>query len=282
MICIIFAPYLIKMKNYSIIAAALLLILASCTPTKEEDKGAENLYIEAEKCFSEGNYSRSKLLIDSIHSAYRRNVEVRKKASLLMTEITAAEQERNRQYADSIRPIRQAEFNALLKNFAVSPDTAYFDYKKYIHKSLLSKGPRINIIAEVKDDGELQLISVYMGRKLDHVKVKVSTKNNFFVESGSISLDSPYNNRFDDFGTRWEYLTITGENLNGLHTFIADNESKPLRVTLISDSVVNSKGVKKPDTYSYNLEPSDRKAIKQSVELSILAKDLKELGKILK
>ena len=61
------------MKNYSIIAAALLLILASCTPTKEEDKGAENLYIEAEKCFSEGNYSRSKLLIDSIHSAYRRN-----------------------------------------------------------------------------------------------------------------------------------------------------------------------------------------------------------------
>lgn len=270
------------MKKYFIISALLMLLLASCTDTKEENKDAENLYIEAEKCFSEGNYSRSKVLIDSINTSYRRNIEVRKKASSLMTEIISAEQERTRRYADSVRPIRQAEFDALIKNFALSPDTAYFDYKKYIHKTTLSKGPRITIMAEVKDDGELQLISIYMGKKLDHTKVRVSTKDNFFVESGHISLDSPYNNRFDDFGTHWEYLTISKENLGDIPTFIADNESKPLRVTLIADSVVNSKGVKKADTYSYSLEPADRKAIKQSVQLSTLAKDLKELDKILK
>lgn len=270
------------MKRISYIAAVFLLVLASCTQTKTEDNGAENLYIEAEKCYQNGNYSRSKVLIDSINTSYRRNVEVRKKAANLLMEINASEQERNRHYADSVRPIRQAELDALLKNFSVSPDTAYFDYKKYVHKTLVSKGPRTGIIAEVKDDGELQLISVYTGRKLDHVKVRVSTKDNFFVESGYISLDSPYNNRFDDFGTRWEYLTISGENLADMPTFIADNEGKPLRITLVADSIANAKGVRKADTYSYNMEPADRKAIKQSVQLSVLVKDLKELDKILK
>ncbi len=259
-----------------------MLFAASCTNTTNENNDAENLYAEAEKCFSEGNYSKSKMLIDSLHSSYRRNVELRKKASSLMTEISIAEQERNRRYADSLSPIRLAEYNALLKNFVLSPDTAYFDYKKYLHKSTASKGPRITLMAEVKDDGELQLISVYMGRRLDHVRVRVSTKDKFFVESGYISLDSPYNNRFDDFGTRWEYLTITDENLNDMPSFIADNANKQLRVTLIADSVTNSKGVRKADTYSYNLEPSDSKAIMQSVELAKLAKDLRELDKILK
>lgn len=265
---------LMKVSKKFLIFISLLAMLTSCTTSdqQKQDDGSEALYAEAEQCYTNGNYSRGKILIDSIHTKYRRNVELRKRASALMTEITSAEHERNRHYADSIRPIRQAEFDALIKNFRVSSDSAYLSYKKYIHKNQRASSPRISLVAEVKEDGEIHLISVYMGKKLNHQKVKVSTKDNFFVETESISLDSPYNNQFDDFGTRWEYLTFTKATMGDLPTFIADNADKPLKVTLISEK----------SSYSYNLAPSDRAAIKQAVELSAIEKDIIELDRILK
>lgn len=254
------------------------LSLVSCTQQKETENKAETLYAEAEKAYADGNYNRSKLLIDSIHATYRMDVEVRKKALNLMHEINAREEERTHEYLMSIKPRRVAEFDSLLKFFAVSSDSEYFNYTKYVHKSQNSSTPRISLVAEVKDNGEMQIISVYMGNKLDHKRVRVQNKDNMFVETEEISLDSPYNNRFDDFGTRWEYITFTSGNYGSVPTFVAENADKQLKVTLIADSV-DTKNQKKAVTYSYWLDPQDRKAIKQALELSQVASDLYKINK---
>lgn len=263
------------MKRYFLILITALSLFA-CTQQKEEDNGAELLYQEARQAFADGNVNRCKLLIDSIHSAYRMDVEVRKQAAALMQEVKIYEDERTQHYIDSLRPIRQSQFDSLARDFRISGDTAYYDYVKYVHRSQSSAVPRISLIAEVKDNGELQLISVYMGKKLDHKRVRVTNKENFFVESNEISLDSPYNNQFDDFGTRWEYLTLTEGNQNDLASFISSNAETQLKVTLFADSIDTKRG-RKAVTYTYLLDPQDRKAIKEAVEFSNVTKDLNKM-----
>ncbi|MCQ2351750.1 MAG: hypothetical protein MJ003_07270 [Paludibacteraceae bacterium] len=263
-----------KVRNFLILCLAV--VLASCNGGKQEGSGAEKLYAKADSACKAGNYNLSKVLIDSIHKIYRMDVEIRKKAKSLMSEVDSIEYARTQAYFDSIRPFRQATADSLLKNFTVSSDTAYYNYKKYVHKNQNAAAPRKSLIAEVKEDGELQLISVYMGSKLNHKKVKVSNKENFYVETETIGLDSPYNNRFDDFGTRWEYLTFTGDNMGDVPVFIYSNFDKPLKITLIADSIETKKG-KKASTYIYMLDPQDRTAIKQAVELSNVLNELNKM-----
>lgn len=273
----IFTTFAPLMKKVGIILF-MFLMLTSCNGSQQEEQenGAEALYSEALQAFEAGNVNLCKILIDSIHSEYRMNVDVRKKAVSLMQEVKAYEDERTKQYFDSLRPIRQAQYDSLSNYFRVSGDTAYYDYVKYVHRSQSGAAPRISLIAEVKDNGDLQLISVYMGKKLDHKRVRVTNKDNFFVESAEISLDSPYNNRFDDFGTRWEYLTLTGDNMGDLPSFISSNAETQLKVTLFADSIEKKKG-KKAVSYTYLLDPQDRKAIKQAVELSRVLNDINKL-----
>lgn len=251
----------------------LCLMLTSCNGGQQEENGAETLYAEAEKCFTEGNYNRSKILIDSIHTEFRLKVDVRKRADSLMKLIKAAEDERTKAYFDSLRPYKEAEFESLVKNFRITSDTAYHNFTKYTHKNQCAGAPRISLIAEVKDNGDLQIISVYSGRKLNHKQVKVTNKENLFVETASIDLDSPYNNRFDDYGTQWEYVTYLDYNMGDLPSFIAENADNQLKVTLIADSIETKKG-KKADTYTYFLDPMDRTAVKEAVELSGVLKEL--------
>ncbi len=261
------------MKKLGVILLFCLALTSCNSGQQEEVNGAEFLYTEAEKCYASGNYNRSKILIDSIHSEYRLEVDVRKRAVELMRKVKTAEDERTKAYFDSIRPYKEAEFEEIAKNFRITSDTAYHNYTQYTHKYQCAGAPRISLIAEVRDNGDLQLVSVYSGRKLNHKKVKVENKENLFVETESIDLDSPYNNRFEDYGTQWEYVTFLDYNMGDLASFIAENADNQLKVTLIADSVETRKG-KKAVSYTYFLDPMDRTAIKDAVNLSGVLKDL--------
>ncbi len=132
----IFTTFAPLMKKVGIILFMFLmfLMLTSCNGSQQEEQenGAEALYCEARQAFEAGNVNLCKILIDSIHSEYRMNVDVRKKAVSLMQEVKAYEDERTKQYFDSLRPIRQAQYDSLSNYFRVSGDTAYYDYVKGI------------------------------------------------------------------------------------------------------------------------------------------------------
>ena len=107
------------------------------------------------------------------------------------------------------------------------------------------------------------MISVFMGRELNHTSYEVSA-DGIFKESGEVPLSTAANNRFDDLGVRWEYVTYRPALQNGTAEFVADYADKKIMVTLNGEKSV----------YKFYLDKRDKTAIKESVEFASMLKAL--------
>lgn len=254
------------MKKAKFISGLCLAILLSAC-SGEERPTASDVLQAAQSNYESGNYNVAKQLIDSIHTSYKQDVDVRRQAQKLEYAIGIDEEERNITFNDSLLAITVPQTESYRKLFIQSADTAYFDYKIYTHKlQTIGYRPRTNILCELKENGDMNVISVYNGAPFNHVAFRVSC-GDVFMETDSVSLASPYNNRFDDLGSRWEYVTYTPELQNNIAGFVATYSNKPLKVTLKNNSA-------KKNSYTFFLTAADRQAIKESYEYSQLLKDI--------
>lgn len=253
--------------TYLILTVLMALLSVACG-NQEQKPDADTLYAEASALYQQGNASMAKLMLDSIHRNFPRRVDVRTKAKALMYTIERDEETRNLAYYDSLYAILEQEWNSASKNFILSKDSAWYDYKLYLPRLQANARPRVGLLCEIKDNGELTIVSVFTGRVLNHSSFRVYNKD-VFVQTDTVPSDSPYNNCFDDFGTRWEYVSFRPEWQNQVAEFIAANADQRLKVVLQGNK----------STYAFYLEKGDRQVIKQSVAFADLTKAFSQVSK---
>ena len=254
-------------KIYNIVIV-LIVCLSSCAPNHKEQ--AENMLLRASSLYTSDSLNSAKILIDSIHSTYPKEVQVRKSASELMNKIEFRENTRNLQYFDSLYIVLKQSYDSVAKNFTIA-DTTYSSKKVYVHKKRgKNYYPRTNLVAEVEENGDLNLISVYSGKKIAHDSVKVSFSD-LYANTLTVPTSSAYNYSFIDLGVNWEYVTFNQKNQNNILGFIALYQDKLLTVSLYGDK-----------TYNYFLEKEDKKILTETVQFANIRKELYTLEKTIK
>lgn len=254
-------------KIYNIVIV-LIVCLSSCAPNYKEQ--AENMLLRASSLYTSDSLNSAKILIDSIHSTYPNEVQVRKSASELMNKIEYRENTRNLQYFDSLYVVVKHTYDSVAKNFIIA-DTTYSSKKVYTHKKRAKNYyPRTNLVAEVEENGDLNLISVYSGKKIAHDSVKVSFSD-LYANTLTVPTSSAYNYSFIDLGVNWEYVTFNQKNQNNILGFIALYQDKLLTVSLYGDK-----------TYNYSLEKEDKKILTETVQFANIRKELYTLEKTIK
>ena len=256
------------MRKFLYIALVLVACLSSCAPNGK--KQAENMLLRASSLYEANNLNSAKILIDSIHSTYPNEVDVRKNASNLMNKIEYKENTRNLVYFDSLLLVIKEKYDSAAVNYTLG-DTTYSSKKVYTHKKRAKNYyPRTNLIAEVEENGDINLISVYTGRKIAHDSVKVSYSD-LYATTLKVPTSSSYNYSFTDLGVNWEYVTFTQKNQNNILGFIELYSDKLLTVTLYGNK-----------TYNYFLEKEDKKILTETVQFANIKKELYTIEKKIK
>ncbi|MEE0990838.1 MAG: hypothetical protein UIC45_05930 [Paludibacteraceae bacterium] len=246
-------------KIYNIVIV-LIVCLSSCAPNHKEQ--AENILLRASSLYTSDSLNSAKILIDSIHSTYPNEVQVRKSASELMYKIEYKENTRNLVYFDSVLLVIKERYKSIAKDFTIA-DTTYSSKRVYIHKKRgKNYYPRTSLLAEVEENGDLILISVYSGKKIAHDSLKVSFSD-LYASTRKVPTSSAYNYSFTDLGVNWEYVTFTEETLNDVYGFIFLYSDKLLTVSLYGDK-----------KYSYFLENEDKDILIDTFYFAQVKKEL--------
>ena len=254
-------------KKLNLISLLAVLWLSACSPNPEEQANA--LLLQADSLYQTGRYDKSKILIDSLDRNYRHQIDQRRQARVLLDRIKVKEETRNAQYLDSLIVLMEPEVNELMKQFVLSKDSAYVKEKIYTHrKQTVGYYPHTNLTAQVYENGDIDLISVFCGYALNHTQVEVKIAD-MHLETGVLPVGNAYNYQFSDEGVRWEYLTFKGAAQNGLLAFIASTDAKErVRVVLHGDK-----------THTYYLEPTDRQALTEAYQFAGKMKEFYNMKK---
>ena len=250
----------------------ILIFLSSCNKREAQEKDADKRLKHIEQLIAENAFNAAKIEIDSIHSLYPRLVSKRKIAAAFEDTITRRESSRTLAYCDSILPLKQHEADSIQKNFRFEKNVNYQDFGNFVYKTQLteSNSNRNYLKAYVDENADFYLISNYCGGKIDHTSIEVSA-NDIFAHTDTLSTSNSAFHSFNDGGSHWESLTFKNQEDKGVGTFIAQNSSSRLKVTLYGKK-----------TYVYYLFDSDKKAIAETYQLWIIKKDVAQLQKEIK
>lgn len=252
------------MKLNKLIALPLFMTLFSCN---SDEKKAEELFQRAESSFATGDYSLTKLQIDSIRTLYPKAFEVRKAGIKLMQQVDLQEQQKTLVYLDSVMAVKQASLDSIRGNFVLEKDTAYQEVGNYFYptQTVEKNIGRSFLRGQVNERGEMSITSIYCaGGKLHHRAVKVSV-DDLFAET-PISPDCYESTDLGKAIEKADYkLGVDG----GVIAFITANQDKKrIRLEFIGDR-----------NYKTTMQPNDIKAI---AELSRLAQVLSSIEAIKK
>ena len=252
------------MKLNKLIALPLFMTLFSCN---SDEKKAEELFQRAESSFATGDYSLTKLQIDSIRTLYPKAFEVRKAGIKLMQQVDLQEQQKTLVYLDSVMAVKQASLDSIRGNFVLEKDTAYQEVGNYFYptQTVEKNIGRSFLRGQVNERGEMSITSIYCaGGKLHHRAVKVSV-DDLFAETPI----SPDCYETTDLGKAIEKADYKLGADGGVIAFIkANQDKKRIRLEFIGDR-----------NYKTTMQPNDIKAI---AELSRLAQVLSSIEAIKK
>lgn len=252
------------MKLNKLIALPLFMTLFSCN---SDEKKAEELFQRAESSFATGDYSLTKLQIDSIRTLYPKAFEVRKAGIKLMQQVDLQEQQKTLVYLDSVMAVKQASLDSIKGNFVLEKDTAYQEVGNYFYptQTVEKNIGRSFLRGQVNERGEMSITSIYCaGGKLHHRAVKVSV-DDLFAETPI----SPDRYETTDLGKAIEKADYKLGSDGGVIAFITANQDKKrIRLEFIGDR-----------NYKTTMQPNDIKAI---AELSRLAQVLSSIEAIKK
>lgn len=229
----------------------------------DEQKAAEHLK-QAEKALSAQQFSEAKLQVDSIRVLYPKAFESRKKGIRLLQQADLQEQQKSLVYLDSMRMVKQAQFDSIKGRFVLEKDTAYQETGNYFYpaQTVERNIGRTFLRAQVSERGEMSITSIYCaGGSIHHTAVKVS--------DGDESAETPpSDDRYEttDLGRPIEKVDYKLGADGGVVAFVLQHADKNIRLQFNGDR-----------TYRTVMPVSDRKAI---VELSRLARILSGMEEI--
>lgn len=252
----------INFKTFSLILLSLLLIFCSGNRRK-----AEHLLSEAQKFYTEGDYSLAKLKLDSIKILFPKAYDEIKSGMKLMHDIRMAENVRNIVFCDSMLTVSEEKKAELIKQFEFIKDAEYQELGVYYPKSYSYRQSlnRNGLRAGVEEKGQMFIESVLLNNRVKHNRIRVATKNGDFAESLAVTSDG-FNHSFATLDKSYEIVRFNESTENGVINFIYTFQENPISLVFVGSREV-----------SFELTQAQKKGIVQSFELSILLLEIEKL-----
>ena len=231
-----------------------------------EKKATEKLE-EARAAFQKGDYSATKLLVDSIKILYPKAYEVRREGLKLIQQAELKEQERSMVYLDSMLLVKQKEFETIKPRFTFEKDAEYQAIGNYLWPTQVVEKNlhRSYLRFQVNEKGVLVMTSVYCGKNnIHHNAVKVIAADKSFAETPP-SRDSY---ETTNLGEKIEMADYRQGEDGSVMDFIYLNKDQTLRVEY--------KGER---SYAFALSAADRKALVETYELSKTLSSIEQIKK---
>lgn len=241
-----------------------LSFLVSCGDGGE--KKAQECLHKAELALKAENFSEAKLQIDSIKLLYPKAFEARKQGIKLMQQVDLKEQQKSLMYLDSMMAVKQSQFDSIQGNFVLEKDTAYQDIGNWLYPTqVIEKNiGRSFLRAQVNELGEMSLTSIYCGgRSIHHSAIKVSV--------GELYAETPTAKEVyesTDLGRPIEKAEYKAGEDGGVILFVSTHKDKNIQLTY--------KGER---TYRTAMQPNDRKAIAELIELAKILTGMEQIRK---
>ena len=238
------------------------LLLVACAPSDTEQ--AQVLVQQAQTLVDNGQWRQARIVLDSLHAAYPREVAQRRVAKALNDSITYLEAQSTLAYADSMLPPLLEQSDKLLKQFKYEKNDKYEDKGRYVHRLLNTGGntSRNFLQAYVRDDRQTIVKSYYYGSyKVNQQQVTLSAQGEEMRFAGS-------NHAFEADGWH-EIMTLEDESALQLLNFVSAHYSDRVRV--------HGAGEKPTHTWVYYLNDKEKEALSQTYQLGFLMKDILRL-----
>lgn len=249
------------MKHFFILSCILLSIIA-CQPSDEACATA--LITEAQQLVNNGQWRQARIVLDSVHAIYPREITQRRLAKHLEDSIVYLEACHTLAYADSILPPLLAQSDQLLKQFKYEKDEVYEDYGRYVHR-LLNTGSNTSrnfLQAYVRDDRRTIVKSYYYGSfAVEQRVITLSAQGEEIHFSGN-------NHSFETEGWH-EIMTLEDEPALSLLNFVSTHINDRIRVY--------GAGEKTTHTWAYYLNDKEKDALTQTYQLGFLMSDILRL-----
>lgn len=250
------------MKTKILFLLVCTLLMVGCAPSDTER--AQMLVQEAQALVDNGQWRQARIVMDSLHATYPREVAQRRVAKALGDSITYLEAQRTLAYADSMLPPLLEQSDKVLKQFKYEKDEQYEDKGRYVHR-LLNTGSntaRNFLQAYVRDDRQTIVKSYYYGsHQVNQQHVTLSAQGEELRFSGS-------NHAFEVEGWH-EIMTLEDESALQLLNFISAHYSDRVRV--------HGAGIKPTHTWVYYLNDKEKEALSATYQLGFLMKDILRL-----
>lgn len=254
------------MKSYSFVAIMLCgILLTGCGPSDSEC--AQALVQQAQELTHGGQWRQARIVLDSVHSTYPKEVAQRRLAKALEDSIVYLEAQTTLAYADTMLPPLLQQADKLLKQFRYEKNEKYEDHGRYVHRLLAtgSNTSRNFLQVYVRDDRKTIVKSYYYGSySVKQQNVRLSAAGEEVSFSGS-------NHAFEAEGWH-EVMTIEEEEALQLLNFVSSHSNDKIRV--------KGEGNKPTHTWVYYLNEKEKQALSDTYQLGWLMKDIKRLEDI--
>ena len=250
------------MKTKILFLLVCTLLIVGCAPSDTER--AQVLVQQAQTLVDNGQWRQARIVLDSVHTVYPKEVAQRRLAKALGDSITYLEAQSTLAYADSMLPPLLEQSDKLLKQFKYEKDAQYEDKGRYVHRLLhtSSNTARNFLQAYVRDDRQTIVKSYYYGsHQVNQQQVTLSAQGEELRFSGS-------NHAFEVEGWH-EIMTLEDETALQLLNFISAHHSDRVRV--------HGAGIKPNHTWVYYLNDKEKEALSATYQLGFLMKDILRL-----
>ena len=245
-----------------IILYAVILACCACQPSEEQRAMA--LVNHARTLTHDGQWRQARILIDSLHTTYPKQVAQRRMAKALQDSITYLEALRTLAYTDTLLPPLLEQADKLIKNFKYEKNEKYEDHGKYVHRLLTtnSNTARNFLQAYVLDNKQTVVKSYYYGSTaMNQQSITLESESETATFQG-------HNHHFQD-GAHHEMMTLENEVALSLLNFISTHQRARVRVEGIGD--------KAHKNWVYYLNDKEKQALSDTYQLGFLMKDINRI-----
>jgi ribosomal protein S17E len=243
----------------------LLVTLVACQPTDEER--AQFIVSEARTLIDNGQWNEARILIDSLHATFPREVAQRRAAKALSDSIIYLEAQCTLAHVDTLLPPLLEQADQIIKRFKYEKNDKYESNGKYVHRLLAtnSNSARNFIQAYVMDNRQTVVKSYYCGPKqMNQQAIIISVGEEQSLFRGS-------NYHFQE-GNHYEIMTLDNENSLSLLKFIAAHTSTRVRVEGQGDTSARN--------WVYYLNDKEKEALTETYRLGAMMNDINRLERM--
>lgn len=244
-----------------------IVVLAACQPSEEQRASA--LVTEAHSLVDDGQWRQARIVLDSLHRTYPKQVAQRRAAKALGDSLTYMEAQRSIAYADSLLQMLLPQADELLRQFRYEKDDRYEDHGRYVSRLLATSNntSRNFLQAYVRDDRMTVVKSFYYGAG------QVEQQALYLSADGEEAAFRGNNHSFNAEGWH-EIMTLEDEAALELLNFVSTHTDSRVRV--------RGEGSAPNKAWVYYLTDKEKTALTQTYQLGFLMKDIRQLEEILR